>query len=510
MLFRSKEYSKTNSTSLDIGINNWFIDNLTKPKGNFIEDFLDIWTALLEYFEILNIKVNLSYILKLCHDFFNDKNLFISVFIDEINYNLKFAHPRIQLLPFLKKADKFEIILTKILGVFTNYSKNSSQLIDKKFNKNDAQHILGVSFVSFNKRLKTGILYHEELAKNEKNSFSTKILEDWLNSEINIINGVHTYHHPPQIADESENYYTIPQIMKILDINNANTRLLLNIPDIPTTKKYLNRYTQLCLQKNFVDDFNKKYIFLTPLAKFLGVPTLTLRDKLLSLNIKPIQTNRAYVAYYDRADISHLNQSIIENIKNFRHNLGRKANGDKPKKNTSLVTLNEAAKLLDISPLKVAQLIKNGWLNIKKSEERPHKIILRSINDLIQQKNDPSYIDINIVLKTFNCTYPQLQKNWMMTKFLTLRQVGYWLSFPKVECEYVMKIREDYFTAAEGNAYLGMHRTHLTNLVTQGLIKPYKFGNHNYHIQLFKKEDIKRLNDVEGRNNELENKSELM
>lgn len=144
-------------------------------------------------------------------------------------------------------------------------------------------------------------------------------------------------------------------------------------------------------------------------------------------------------------------------------------------------------------------------MSVNKPEERPHKIILKSLNNLIQQKNDPSYIDINVVLKTFNCSYPQLQKNWIMTKFLTQRQVGYWLSFPQVEFEYVRKIREDYFTAAEGNAYLGMHRTHLTNLVTQGLIKPYKFGNHNYHTQLFKKEDVKRLKNGRVRNNEFEN-----
>ena len=508
--FDLRSTQKQNSTSLDIGINNWFIDNLTKPKGNFIEDFFDIWIALLEYFEILNTKINLSYILKLCHDFFYDKDLFISVFIDEISNNLKFAHPRIQLLPFLKNINKFKYILSKILSTFTDYRKNSPQIIDKKFNKNDARHVLGVSFASFHKRLKAGILYHDELANNEKNIFSSKILEDWLISEKNIINGVYTYNHPPQLADESNHYYTIPQIMEILDINNANTRLLLNIPDIPTTKKYLNRYTQLCLEKNFVDDFNKKYIFLSTLAKRLDVPTLTLRHKLLSLNIEPIYTNKAYVPYYNRNNISHLTKSIIENIKNFKHNIGRKSKRTKPKKNGSLVTLNKAANLLDISASQVTQLIKHGWLKVNNPEERPHRIILKSIDNLIQQKNDPSYIDIDVVLEAFNCTFQQLQKNWMMTKFLTIRHVGYWRSFPKVEFEYLIKIREDYFTASEGNAYLGMHRTHLTNLVSKGIIQPHKFGNHNYSINLFKRDDVKRLKDVGGRNNELENKSKLM
>lgn len=38
-----------------------------------------------------------------------------------------------------------------------------------------------------------------------------------------------------------------------------------------------------------------------------------------------------------------------------------------------------------------------------------------------------------------------------------------------------------------------MHRTHITNLVRRGLIKPHFYGNHNYSIRLFKKEDVKKL-----------------
>ena len=80
-----------------------------------------------------------------------------------------------------------------------------------------------------------------------------------------------------------------------------------------------------------------------------------------------------------------------------------------------------------------------------------------------------------------------------MTGFLTIRRVGYWRSIPKKQLNYVLEIQKEFFTASEANVHLGMHRTHITNLVTRGLIKPHLFGNHNYSIRLFKKTDVEKL-----------------
>ncbi|WP_228274709.1 DDE-type integrase/transposase/recombinase, partial [Acinetobacter ursingii] len=45
----------------------------------------------------------------------------------------------------------------------------------------------------------------------------------------------------------------------------------------------------------------------------------------------------------------------------------------------------------------------------------------------------------------------------------------------------------------QANDYLGMHRTHMTNLVTQGLIKPKLHGNKFYSVRLFLREDVDKL-----------------
>lgn len=487
--------SQSESPNPDNMNNNiWFLRKLNSTEENFIEIFFDIWMALVEYFSNLEITANHSYILKLCHEYFYNKEIFTSIFIKEIENNLNYAHPQIQILPFSRNKSRFKNIVNDVRSHFRDYKKKSSQPISKKFNKNDVIHILNITFVSFNKRLKAGILYHEQFINSDKTNFTIEILEDWLIYEKENIKGNYKYNRPPALEDESHHYYTITEIMKILDINIRNTRLFLKISTIPATKKYINGSMQLCLEREFVNKFNKNYIFLSSLARTLDVSVFTLRDKLSSLNINPIDNDKNYPAYYHRGSVSHLTKDILEKITTYKNNRRRnKKNTTFKDRKNNFMSLNEAAKVLKISPLQVAQLIKHNWIQVEDLDARPYLILKSSVNKLLQQKNDPSYIEINEVLKALNCTFNQLQKNWIMTGYLTMRNIGYWRLFTKKQFNHVLEIKNEFFTASEANNYLDMHRTHITNLVTRGLIKPYFYGNHLYSIRLFKRKDVENL-----------------
>lgn len=492
--FDLRKSQKQRSTLEDIKINKWFLDNFTSPDENFNEKFFYIWIDLSEYFSNLEILKSHSYILKLCHEYFDSENKFISTFINEIKNNLDYAHPRIQLLPFLRNKSRFKFIIDNIQSHFLNYKIFSSKCIKRKFNKNETIHILGVSFIVFHKRLKAGILYHNQLIENYRNNFPAHILEEWIINEKKNINGNYACTCPPSIKDESEFYFDAEEISKIFDINRDTTRKFLRIPMIPATKKFINHHTKTCLDKEFVIDFNSKYIFLGSLAKLLNVTPITLKDKISSLNIKPIIKDDFYPTYYSRNDVKNLSKSIIENITVFKNNFGRKKTGSTINQQIkNYINLNEAAKLLGISSLQTAQLIQHKWLQVEDIEVRPYRIPRRSIDEFIQQKNDPTFIDIDEVLKTLNCTFNQLQKNWIMTGFLTLKHIGYWRSFPRWQVDHVIEIHKEFFTASEANNFLGMHRTHITNLTARGLIKPYLYDNHNYSIRLFKRKDVKKL-----------------
>ncbi|MDO6646512.1 TniQ family protein [Acinetobacter guillouiae] len=478
----------------NMNTNSWFIEKLNSAEENFVGIFFDIWIALIEYFSNLEITANYSYILKLCYEYFYNEERFTSIFIKEIENNLDYAHPQIQILPFSRNKSRFRNIVNKFKSHFSNYNNKSSQPSKINFNKNDVIHILGITFVSFNKRLKAGILYHEQFINSDKTNFTIEILEDWLIYEKENINGTYKYNRPPTLEDESNHYYTINEIMKILDINIGNTRLFLKIPTIPATKKYINRSMQLCLEREFVDKFNKNYIFLSSLARTLDVSVFTLRDKLSSLNINPIDSDKTYPAYYNRSSVSYLTKDIIEKITTYKNNRRRnKKNTTFKYKNNNFISLNEAAELLSISSLQVAQLIHHKWIQVEDLESRPYRIPISSVNKLLQQKNDPSFIELDEVLRTLNCTFSQLQKSWIMTGFLTIRTIGYWRSFSKKQFNQVVEIKKEFFTASEATSYLDMHRTHITNLVTRGLIKPYFYGNHHYSIRLFKIKDVENL-----------------
>lgn len=482
------------SVEHEIETNLWLINKLNFNEANFIEIFSNVWIALYEYFSNLDINIDYVYILKLCHDYFINKEIFKANFIKEIHKNLHYAHPRIQVLPFLRNKYRFGSLFEKILNEFPKQTALSPKIINRKISKVDTAYILNISLYVLNKRLKSDILYKKTISKIDTPYFTNLIIEDWLINESEYINKSPKIDIPQYFPDDSNNYYSVIEISKILCINTNLTRQFLKTPSIPTVKKYFNRYKKNCLSKEFVLNFNKKYIFLSPLAKKLDVPVITLKDKIASLNIYPILNNSLYPTYYSRTDVQNLSKSTLDNIIVFKNNFGRKKNSNHLEIiNEDFLSLNEAALLLKISSQQVAQLIQHEWLTLQNVKVRPYSIPRSSIDIFLKEKNDSCYIEIDEALKILNCTFNELQKNWIMTGLLTLRHVGYWRSIPRKQLNYVLQMRKEFFTASEANTFLGMHRTHITNLVTRGLIKPYVIGNDNYSIRLFKKRDVVML-----------------
>lgn len=489
-----RDHTSELSNKFEMKINHWFLNNLKYNDEKFMKIFCNAWVAMNEYFFNLNIEVNNYFILNLVYDYFKNEDQFIAYFNKKIKENLIYAHPRIQLLPFLKAETGFFYITKQLLEEYQYYNNFSSKPINRIFNKSEARYILGICFASFHKWLKSGILQHDQLSDIKKNTFSSKILEDWMIADTININNTYKFNQPPQKINDSNLYYSIPEIMQILDINNSNTRLFLRIPDIPTTKKSINCYSQYCLEKEFVNNFKEKYIFLGPLAKYLNVSVITLRAKLSSLKIEPVYSSKLYPAIYAKKDIQHLNKSMIEDIVTFQNNLGRKKNGAVIKRhNSDLLSLKEAAQLLNIKPYHTAILIKYNILLVDNKDARPYRIPRRNVDRILLLKNDPTYVLINDVCEALNCTENELKKNWIMSGFLTLRHIYWWKTFPKYEVDKVLEIHREFFTASEANDYLGMHRTHITNLTARGLVQAHRYGNDKYFIRLFKKDDVKKL-----------------
>lgn len=226
----------------------------------------------------------------------------------------------------------------------------------------------------------------------------------------------------------------------------------------------------------------------------MNVSVLTLRAKLSSLKIEPVYSSKLYPAIYAKKDIQHLNKSMIEDIVTFQNNLGRKKKGTVIKRhNSDLLSLKEAAQLLNIKPYHTAILIKHNILLVDNKNKRPYRIPRRNVDRILLLKNDPTYVLIDDVCDALNCTEKVLKMNWIKTGFLTLRHIHWWKTFPKYEVDKVLEIHRDFFTASEANDYLGMHRTYITNLTTRGLVQVHHYGNDKNFVRLFKKDDVKKL-----------------
>ncbi len=487
-----EDLKKTSLKSTDLNqikLTKWFTEKVNKQEE--INDFTEIWSILCEYFSNFNNDLNYDEILDLIYLFFEVSIEFEKKMLSNIKKNIEYAHPRIQLLPFLRCKGKILSIAYNLLSKLRNYNSLSPKLIYREISKLDTSYILGINFVSLQKRLTSGVLYHNQFSKQCKYCFSTAIIEDWLVNDKKSIYSSDIYNKPPAISDESSNYYDAQQIAKIFDVNIETVRKFMKHPEAGTTKKYISGHSKYCIAKTTIEKFSKKYIFINALARKIEVPSKNLKDKISSLDIHPVWDSKDYPVFYVREAVESLNKNKINNIVNYQSSAGRKKKGYV--KDDTTLSLQEVAKILEISTKKVIQLIHHNWLLIDDSEDSQYRIHRKSLNQFIQKKNDPTFTSIEIVLETLNCTLQELIKNWEMNGFIKIRYLGYWLSVPTTQFNNILSIHKEFCTTTEANKLLGMHKNFITELVSKGIIKPHYFGNHIYAVKFFKRTDVESL-----------------
>lgn len=78
------------------------------------------------------------------------------------------------------------------------------------------------------------------------------------------------------------------------------------------------------------------------------------------------------------------------------------------------------------------------------------------------------------------------------TEIISVEDLVYWKLILASEVEKAVKIKSEYLTGAEGSHLMGMHKSHISNLSTQGLIQPISFGT-KHQIKLYKKSEVIKL-----------------
>lgn len=469
----------------------WFLDILTHSSNKFFSDFASCWKAFNSFLKDDNSNTNENIFFKV-YEYFSDPETSAIKLSENINNRSENSHPRILLLPFLKHKKLFNkhIKITEKNSLEYRISENS---ISRNLRNYEIQLILNISRFEIEKLIENDFL---KLGQKElyKGDIASRDLEHFL---------IDTYSQPKSVlltsieAPADNNSMQLKDVAKLLDINYDIARKLAkagwfkleNTNEIPQTfKKY---------SKEKVNEFKENYILVSPLATQLKASPTNLVEKLGALGITPTNgphIDSTAINIFLKTDVQDIKPDDLSMIKSYPTRSGRQKNASKNVfQSTDYYSLNDAASILEISSNKVAVLVQKGILS--KKENNPLSVQIEACS-LLNLKNKllsdefTSYLD---AAKQLNCPVNWMKKYWCDTGFLNIKDLIYWKLIKKNELAEVLKLKEDFITGAEASALLGMCHSHITNLQSQRLIKPYYFGKTEKKIRLFNIKDILSL-----------------
>lgn len=475
-LFSENIQEKT--SKLEINANLWLLDILY--KNNF-----DQLKMIKAYFDTINntkktfkdIKLSTPRII-LGYLYFRNRNEYAKEFVKFLNENSSLAHPRILSIYFIASYQEISFTHEEILNGYT-----TDKTIIRYSNHNFllSQRSACIALKTYKPKFK--INYFPNLQSADK--ISSKFIE-------NIIIGIEK--PLPEIRELADDYLDVKKLCSILSLNYETSCMLLHRSKIFNLEKIsinstINHATKL---KN-IEDFQKKYITVTNLAKNLDLPSNNLFKKLCSIGIYPKfgpSIDRTPLDIYLLDDVKHLTSEHVISIrirkksfKTSRYYLTKAMHEE----------IERISWILKISNYNVKKLIKFGILEV--DYPAPDQIIrvndesLKKISSII---NNDNYISLREAIKITNSPANWFYRYWVQTGFIDIVDLCLYKLVKKEQVDAVLTIKKEFFTGKEASDFLGMPHSHITNLVTQKLITPTEFGTTNI-VKLFRKNEVYQL-----------------
>lgn len=469
----------------------WFIDVLNFNSNKLFKEFSACWNAFNEFFKFDGSNTDLKVFLSV-YEYFHNPELSALKLSALINSRINYSHPKIQLIPFLK-YEKFFKKHIKVVERNTGEYKISEKNISKKLKNYQIKRILKVSRFELEKLIESDYL---RLGKKElyHGNISSIDIERFI---MGLINKDKPTLDSPNTITLCNDYIDLKEISKILEINYETARKLANCGWFNSKEDYPDAYDPKKYSKKRLDEFNRKYMLVAPLAKQFRVNPTNLVEKLESIGITPIHgphIDSTPINIFFKTDVQDINPNDLEMIQHYQTRTGRRKD-QLESKTTSLnyYSLRDAATLLEISPNKVAVLVQKGILSKDKNNPLLVQIKANSLLNIKNKLNSEDYLPYLDAAKLLNCPINWMKKYWCETGFLHIEDLVYWKLIRKNELAEVLKLKEDFVTGAEASALLGLPHSHITNLQNQGLIKPYYLGDTEKKVRLFKKTDVLKL-----------------
>jgi predicted RNA-binding Zn-ribbon protein involved in translation (DUF1610 family) len=472
----------------------WFMNILKEGDINFFHEFTSYWLAV-ENFAQLQTPLNSEDQLHITFEYFTNQALSIARLSQWINNRIELAHPRIQLLPFLKDQDKFYYYIQYIRLIEKNcnpYIQNSKSKVTQLL-PSEAMLVLGIGRGKFKSLMKQDFL---NLGKDyySFNDFLSTDVEHFMISNNPKISQSKTLSNLNG-SDGDTSQLCLNEVAEKLDINYETARKLVKTP-------WFNRQNQKRTGSSTkishidIESFDSNYIVASALAKKLAINPTNIVEKLSSLGITAISgphIDKQPINVFSRSSIENIQRDEICGIEHYLTRAGRSKSKSKNFTEHNTSSLAEAANQLKIGQQQVAFLAQKGILTRSQIQPISIRIEKASVEALKNKTQDDAYISIENASNLLNCTLNWLIQYWCKTGFLEIEELVYWRLIKKSELDQVIKLKEEYLTGAEASALLGMRHSHITNLQKQGLIKPYYMGKTDKKIRLFKRSDVLKL-----------------
>ncbi|MCH7333988.1 TniQ family protein [Acinetobacter modestus] len=474
-------------------LSRWFMKILEVEDEDFFQEFSSYWIALQNFAEFEAPLTDEEYS-KITYEYFTDPTNSIKRLSEWINQRIHLAHPRIQLLSFLREREKFDyfddylkLVEEKCLAYEISSKSKNFQLLQE-----EVRLVLNIG----QKRLKT--LISNDFLKINKEYYSygdyqSSLVEELLIKKNQFID-YEMFLLPKSQPKEQPIQPSIAEVAAKLDINLETARKLSKthwlLEDNPSIIKVIS-YTKL-------EEFSENFVTASTLARRLLVNPTNLFEKLLSIGIAPVSgpyIDGLPINFYKKSSIENLNQYDITSITNYKTRTGRHKSGTNSLVNEHTYSLMESATKLQISLRAASYLVQAGYLTRNSHFPVSLRIDKSSLDSLKQRIENQDYVSFELAAEILNCSCNWLNQYWCKTGFLTIENIAYWRLIKKSELNKILKLKEKYLTGAEASTILGMKHSHITNLHTQGLIKAYYLGKTDIKIRLFKRVDVLKLKD---------------
>lgn len=473
-------------------VQNWLNQFFDQADTELVEHFKNFWSKLEKINSINKVGMSIEGMATLAYDFFNHsaklQNSLSFILLSKIPH----LHPRIVLFPFLNRDKFITSYRSLIQDACTSWILPNNHVDLNPLPSKDCLKILDKNKDEFKALIVLGWL--TPIRKTEQIYFSVSDITNCLMQSEQLDFALSQIKKDHLNNKSDSEFYTVHQAAKILNVNTETIRFLIKDQLIPISTNSKG-VTHNILPKP-LHDFHDSKILLGALAKELKVNPTNLTEKLASLGIQPIHgpnIDKTRTNIFLRTSIKPISQEKLNDIKQYTTATGRKKfKNSAAVLDANHITLNEAAKLLGKSHLQTAQLAAKSILIRKLSSSGNILIELDSLNKLLEKISSPLYIHYKDALQLLKCSPNWFNAYWVKTEIISVEDLVYWKLILASEVEKAVQIKSEYLTGAEGSHLMGMHKSHISNLSTQGLIQPNSFGT-KHQIKLYKKSEVIKL-----------------